>query len=201
MNQPARRTQAERSGEMRDRLAKAAYDVIAERGHSAFRTAAVLALAGVSQGAMLHHFPTKESLTLAAIEYALTLGNEASRARIEAAGRDVRAIIQAMTEDFRDFFMGNRFWVSLDITMDAAKDSSVAPAIRGIVAQSRRPVYQQWEGALTGAGWDASRAAEAVTMIAALISGYAIRSLWTDDKDAVAAALDHLFGLLSPQAQ
>jgi AcrR family transcriptional regulator len=201
MSQPARRTQAERSGEMRERLAKAAYDVIAERGHSAFRTAPVLTHAAVSQGAMLHHFPTKESLTLAAIDHALNLGSEATRARIDAAGRDVRAILQAMAEDFQDFFMGNRFWVSLDITMDAAKDATVAPAIREIVAQARRPVYQQWESALTRAGWDAARAGEVVAMTAALISGYAIRSLWTDDTDALNTVLDHLFGFLTRQAQ
>lgn len=195
MNPRVRRSQAERSGQMRERLAKAAYEVIAERVHSAFRTAAVLAHAGVSQGAMLHHFPTKESLTLAAIDYALHLDNANSCAHAAAAGHDPKAIITAMAKDFRAFFTGNRFWVALDITMDAAKDASVAPAIRQIVARARRPVYQLWEAALIGAGHDPARAREAVTMTAAMISGYAIRSLWTDDQDALDTALDRLFRL------
>lgn len=192
-----RRTQAERSEDMRARLAKAAYEVIAERGHSAFRTAAVLAHAGVSQGAMLHHFPTKESLTLAAIHYALNLGNETSAARIAAAGAKHLEILQAMADDFRDFFACDRFWVSLDITMDAAKDATVAPAIRQIVGEARRPIYTQWESALVAAGWEPVRATEAVTMTAALISGYAIRSLWAEDHSAVDKALIRLFNSLA----
>lgn len=196
MTRAPRRKQAERSEDMRARLAKAAYEVIAERGHSAFRTAAVLAHAGVSQGAMLHHFPTKESLTLAAIDYALNLGNETSAMRIAAAGAQPRAILHAMGDDFRDFFTCDRFWVSLDITMDAAKDATVAPAIRQIVGEARRPIYTQWESALTNAGWDSARATEAVTMTAALISGYAIRSLWAEDKAAMDKALVRLFNNL-----
>lgn len=197
MTRVPRRKQAERSEDMRARLAKAAYEVIAERGHSAFRTAAVIAHAGVSQGAMLHHFPTKESLTLAAIHYALNLGNEASVARIAAAGAKPIEILQAMADDFRDFFACDRFWVSLDITMDAAKDATVAPAIRQIVGEARRPIYTQWETALATAGWEPVRATEAVTMTAALISGYAIRSLWAEDQKAVDRALVHLFNSLA----
>ncbi len=181
MTKPARRTQAERSEETRQRVAKAAYEVIAERGHSAFRTAAVIAQAGVSQGAMLHHYPTKESLTLAAIHYALNLDRDKSLKRANRTGEDAPATLQAMAQDFRAFFIGNQFWVSLDITMDAAKDASVAPEIRAIVADARKPVYDLWAQALMRCGWDSRRAQHAVTSTAALISGFAIRTLWNDD--------------------
>jgi AcrR family transcriptional regulator len=181
MIKPARRSQAERSEETRKRVAKAAYEVIAERGHSAFRTAAVIAQAGVSQGAMLHHYPTKESLTLAAIHYALNLDREKSLKRANSTGEDAHATLLAMAQDFRDFFHGDQFWVSLDITMDAAKDASVAPEIRAIVAQARKPVYDLWAQALARCGWDITRAQHAVTSTAALISGFAIRTLWNDD--------------------
>jgi len=186
---PVRRSNAERSEQMRARLAQAAYEVIAERGHSAFRTAAVVQHAGVSQGALLHHFPTKEAMTLAAIEYALQRSNRASVERIAGAGTDARAVLDAMIEDFRDFFMGNRFWVALDITMDAAKDTSVAPEIRRIVERERQPVYDQWCDSLTRCGWSRDRAGEIVTMTGALISGYAIRGLWDADSGALDRAL------------
>lgn len=181
MNKPVRRTQAERSEETRRRIAKAAYEVIAERGHSAFRTAAVIAQAGVSQGAVLHHYPTKESLTLAAIDYALNLDREASLKRANSGDGDRRATLMAMAEDFRTFFHGNQFWVALDITMDAAKDATVAPEIRAIVAEARKPIYDLWAQALAKCGWDTTRSRHAVTSTAALISGFAIRTLWTDD--------------------
>jgi AcrR family transcriptional regulator len=190
---PQRRSNAERSEQMRARLAQAAYEVIAERGHSAFRTAAVVAHAGVSQGALLHHFPNKEAMTLAAIEYALQRANTASMARIAAAGSNAHTVLRIMAEDFREFFMGDRFWVSLDITMDAAKDTAITPAIRRIVDRERRPVYGEWVECLMRCGWDRHRAAEVVPMTAALISGYAIRTLWNDDDNALDVALDRWF--------
>ena len=175
---------------MRSKLAAAAFAVIAERGHSAFRTAAVLAQAGVSQGALLHHFPTKDALTLAAIDHALTLSNQTSMERMAAAGEERSALIRAMVADFQDFFMGDRFWVSLDITMDASKDSGIAPAIRTIVAQARAPVYQAWISRLTASGEAADVAGNTVVTTAALISGYAIRTLWADDDRAGEQAID-----------
>jgi AcrR family transcriptional regulator len=193
MTKPIRRSQADRSAEMRARIAKAAYEVIAERGHSAFRTAAVLAHAGVSQGAMLHHFPTKEAITLAAIEHGLNIENDISLARMDSAARTPHAILTAMAEDFRDFFLGNRFWVALDITMHAAKDASLSPAIREIAARARRPIYEKWAVTLEEAGWDSERSTQAVTMTAALISGYAARTLWTDDGDALDKAITTWF--------
>ena len=63
--------QAERSARMQRRLAQAAYEVIRDGGYVHFRTAAVARAAGVSQGAQLHHFPTKNSLAEAAIDYEL----------------------------------------------------------------------------------------------------------------------------------
>jgi AcrR family transcriptional regulator len=199
MTKPTRRSQAERSGNMRARLAKAAFEVIAERGHSAFRTAAVLSHAGVSQGAMLYHFPTKDALTLAAIDYALMLDSDASQQRMAQAGTSAADILSAMAADFRNFFLGNRFWVALDITMDAAKDPVVAPAIRDIVGKARRPIYEQWTAAFVRCGWPDSRASVAVTSTAALVSGYAIRTLWNDDAYALDIALSTWFDCLLKQ--
>ena len=175
-----RRTQAQRSEEMRTRLSRAAYEVIAERGHSAFRTAAVAARAGVSQGALLHHFETKDAVTLAAIEYALDVAGAASQTRLAHAPA-ADAVLKAMLEDFRAFFLGDRFWVALDITMDASKNAALAPKIRRLVAKRRQPVYGAWVAALTRCGWTQEKAADVVRMTAALVSGFAIRSLWAKE--------------------
>ena len=175
------RTQAERSEEMRARLSEAAYDIIAERGHSAFRTAMVAARAGVSQGALLHHFPTKDALTLAAVDRALSKAELAANDRLSGKTSTVKAALSTMIEDFRDFFGSDPFWVALDITMDASKNIRIASAIRGIVADRRRPVYAKWAAKLVALGWTQSRAEETVRMTAALVTGLAIRTLWTDD--------------------
>jgi AcrR family transcriptional regulator len=64
-----RRTQEERSAETRARLLDAATECLVELGYARMTTTEVADRAGVSRGAQLHHFPTKEELVLAAVEH------------------------------------------------------------------------------------------------------------------------------------
>ena len=70
---PVRRTQAERSETMRARILTAAVTCLFEQGYGATTTVSVAATAGVSRGAMLHHFPSKADLMLAALSHILDL--------------------------------------------------------------------------------------------------------------------------------
>lgn len=178
-----RRSQEERSEEMRARLARAAFDVIADRGHSAFRTAAVTEKAGVSQGALIHHFATKDGLTLAAVDYAFAHASAKTEEIIAeglTAGDDP---VDLMISDFRLYFFNDDFWVSLDITINGSKTPALAEGIREIVPRYRLGVYNRWVGILSDAGWNRSDAMEIVRMTAAMVTGLGIRTLF-DDVDA-----------------
>lgn len=183
LTKPLRRTQAERTEEMRARLAEAAFGVVASRGLSAFRTAAVAEAAEVSQGALLHHFPTKDDITLAAIEFALARAEQASRTRLSQSFRDTAAVLDAMFEDFREFFLGDNFWVTLDITLGASKGVPLKSAIRKLVAAYRVPVYDAWTDKLCAYGIEKKRAILIIRSLIALVTGDAVRSLWTSDDD------------------
>ncbi|MFI2533416.1 TetR/AcrR family transcriptional regulator, partial [Rhodococcus erythropolis] len=63
------RTQAERTAAMRGRLLDAAVESLVELGYARTSTQEIARRAGVSRGTQLHHFPTKESLVVAAVEY------------------------------------------------------------------------------------------------------------------------------------
>ena len=65
-----RRTQAQRSSETRAALLDATLEALVELGYKATTTTEVARRAGVSMGAMLHHFPTKVDLLTAAIGHA-----------------------------------------------------------------------------------------------------------------------------------
>lgn len=67
-----RRTQEQRSTEMRERLMEATIDCLVEYGWSGTTTAKVADRAGVTRGAQVHHFPTKADLVVAAIRYMAT---------------------------------------------------------------------------------------------------------------------------------
>lgn len=63
-----RRTQAERSGEARQRLLAATIQLLRSGGYSAANVKAIAADAGMSLGSLQHHFPTKAKLMTAVIE-------------------------------------------------------------------------------------------------------------------------------------
>src|SRR5260370_2151944 len=65
-----RRTQAERTAATRGALLDATFDSIVELGYGATTTTEVAHRAGVSLGALLHHFPTKAELLSAAVGHA-----------------------------------------------------------------------------------------------------------------------------------
>ena len=66
---PAKRGPYAKSAQKRAAIAKAAYDVVMEVGHPQLTTAAVAAKAGMLERTMLYHFPTRDHLLVAAIDY------------------------------------------------------------------------------------------------------------------------------------
>ena len=78
-----RRTQAERTAAMRQRLLDATVDCLAAYGYAGTTTLRVAEMAGVTRGAQIHHFRSKEDLVVAAIEH---LAHQRARKAIKDLG-------------------------------------------------------------------------------------------------------------------
>jgi AcrR family transcriptional regulator len=79
-----RRTQAERSAAMRTRLLDATIECLVTYGYAGTTTPRVAERAGVTRGAQIHHFRSKEDLVVAAIEH---LAQQRTQAAIREFGR------------------------------------------------------------------------------------------------------------------
>jgi AcrR family transcriptional regulator len=64
---PTSRTQEERSAETRERLLDATIACLRELGYTGTSTTEVCQRTGLSRGALLHHFPTKQLLVIEAV--------------------------------------------------------------------------------------------------------------------------------------
>jgi AcrR family transcriptional regulator len=175
-----RRTQAERSEETRTRILKAAANLIRKRGYARFRTAEVAEEAGLSRGAQLHHFPTKDSLVVATLEYVFEQAQALSRRRASAVNRP-RDLIEAVIEDAREFFFSEHFMVAIDIVLSTSTDQSVRKQILDISRKARRPVETAWTGALAASGVPGQLASDIVALTLSLVRGMALRTLWDND--------------------
>ena len=54
---------------MRARLLEATVELLVDKGYAGTSTTLVSERAGVSRGAQLHHFPTKQDLDVAAVQH------------------------------------------------------------------------------------------------------------------------------------
>ncbi|WP_225726095.1 MULTISPECIES: TetR/AcrR family transcriptional regulator [unclassified Nocardia] len=86
----------DRSRATRQRLLEATIDCLAEMGWAAATVAVVAERAGVSRGAAQHHFPTREDLITAALEY--MFDTRTAQAKEEAAAVNASADGVARTE-------------------------------------------------------------------------------------------------------
>src|SRR3546814_3977555 len=83
---------------MRARILSAAINLLREKGYSAFRVADVAESAGVSRGAQLHHFPTKDQLVAACLEQVFSAALEKATV---AAGKAIEddGLLEAVCAD------------------------------------------------------------------------------------------------------
>jgi AcrR family transcriptional regulator len=187
---PRRRTQAERTAETRLRILKAAANLIRRRGYARFRTAEVASEAGVSRGAQLHHFPTKDELVVATLEYVFEQAQILSRRRAAAVNRP-RDLIEAVIEDAKEFFFSQHFMVAIDIVLSTSTDQAVRKKILDISRKARRPVEAAWAEALAASNVPPAVAADIVALTLGVVRGMALRTLWDNDPKW----FDHLFEL------
>ncbi len=118
----------ERSIRMRERILTATLDCIFEDGFQNASTTAIVKRAGVSRGAMLHHYPTKEILIASAIEKLLEDEIDDLRAMAIAYAEKQKTI-----DDFVDYlwsrFSGRLFMITLDFLASARTDDKLREAV------------------------------------------------------------------------
>lgn len=130
---PRRRTQAERRATTRTKLLDATLACLVETGYPGLTTPAVCHRAGVSQGALFKHFPTKSMLLAAAIEH-LFAGLVSGYGERFAALDSRRAPIRTGVGLLWDVFQDPRLHAAYDLYTAARTDpelrSSLAPVVR-----------------------------------------------------------------------
>jgi AcrR family transcriptional regulator len=120
--------QEERTRLMRARLLQATVDCLVERGFAGTSTTLVSERAGVSRGAQLHHFPTKNDLVVAAVEH-LTERRGAELAAAAATLPDGPRRTRAVVQMLGDHFASPVFDAALELWVAARSDEHLLAAV------------------------------------------------------------------------
>ena len=189
---PTRVPQEERTRAMRQRLLEATVDCLVEHGWSGTSTTLVSQRAGVSRGAQLHHFPTKDALVLAAVEHLSELrGQELREAavRLPTGRRRTRAVL----EMFAAHFTSPVFTAALELWVAARTDEALHGAVVRLEQRVGREAHLIAVDAL---GVDESRPGvrELVQATLDLVRGLGLANTITDDtarRNRILAAWAH----------
>lgn len=182
---------------MRQRLLEATVEVLVERGFSGTSTTLVSERAGVSRGAQLHHFPTKNDLVVAAVEH-LTERRGAELAETLAtvprgAGR-TRAVVRLLG----DHFSSPVFAAALELWVAARTDPALLAAVAPLEQRVGREAHRLTVEAL---GVDEQRPGdrELVQATLDLVRGLGLAATITDDTRRRARILDRWAATLDAQ--
>ncbi|MFD8421929.1 TetR/AcrR family transcriptional regulator [Streptomyces sp. NPDC059466] len=175
-SRPAHVPKQDRSRATRQRLLAAAVACLAERGWAGSTVAVVAERAGVSRGAAQHHFPTREDLFTAAVEYVAEERSTALRALFPEGAADRRAVVAALV----DLFTGPLFRAALHLWVAASNEEQLRLRVTELEARVGRETHRIAVDLLAA---DESRpgARETVQGFLDMSRGLGLANLLTDD--------------------
>ncbi|WP_236243056.1 TetR/AcrR family transcriptional regulator [Streptomyces sp. CC228A] len=169
----ARAPKQDRSRATRRRLLEAAVACLAERGWAGSTVSVVAEHAGVSRGAAQHHFPTREDLFTAAVEYVAEERSEALRA---LDGRSRTEVVEGLV----GLYTGPLFRAALHLWVAASGEDQLRPRVTELEARVGREAHRM---AVELLGADESRPGvrETVQGLLDMARGLGLATLLTDD--------------------
>ena len=189
--------QEERTRLMRARLLEATVDCLVEHGFAGTSTTLVSERAGVSRGAQLHHFPTKNDLVVAAVAHLTEKrGAELTAAaeRLPAGTRRTRAVLDMLA----DHFTGPVFSAALELWVAARTDETLLAAVAPLEQRVGRETHRMTVELL---GADESRPGtrELVQATLDLVRGLGLANTITDDARRRGRILDRWADVLEEE--
>ncbi|MFF3172653.1 TetR/AcrR family transcriptional regulator [Streptomyces sp. NPDC057900] len=163
----------DRSRATRMRLLEAAVSCLAEHGWAGSTVSVVAERAGVSRGAAQHHFPTREDLFTAAVEY---VAEERSAALRALPDQDRAAVVAALV----DLYTGPLFRAALQLWVAASNEEQLRPRVTELEARVGRETHRIAVG-LLHADENRPGVRETVQGLLDMARGLGLANVLTDD--------------------
>jgi AcrR family transcriptional regulator len=139
------RTQAERSAETQAALLDATIASLVEVGYARTSTTEIVRRAGVSRGAQVHHFPTKASLVVAAVERVFQMQERAFVERFTALPAGEQTLDRAV-ELLWSIFNGPAYPAVLELIVAARTDPELQVVVQAVGTRFERSVAELFGG-------------------------------------------------------
>ena len=183
---PTRRTQRERRESTRRHLVAAAIDCICEYGFAGASSAAVADRAGVSRGAVQHHFGTRDRLLLAILED--LRGKLVARApRAATTGTPVADRLDALLEQYWNIINSRHFIATVQIQLGTVNDRELYPDVFKLMHKSVTELDRDLVAIFAEHDVPPERVKAARHLALASFRGLAVRQVYRSSRDGWAA--------------
>jgi AcrR family transcriptional regulator len=184
-----RGSQTQKSLNSQTAMLEAAVSVLIDLGFAQFTTTEVATRAGMSRGAQLNYFPTRNALLVATTKY--TLSNARDQAMIYV-GRAM-ATKNPLPEYFNsliEFFLTGPYRAMLEMTISARADPELAREVHPVVRQYRELLDNLWEDTLCKAGFDREKVKMVIEVTNNFFRGLASTQVWMPNEHVEKLQLD-----------
>jgi AcrR family transcriptional regulator len=182
--------QEERTRAMRARLLEATVELLVEKGYAGTSTTLVSERAGVSRGAQLHHFPTKQDLVVAAVRHVTEVRGAELAAAAQGLPTDPSRRTRAVLQVLGDHFTSPVFTAALELWVAARTDPALLAEVAPLEQQVGRETHR-----LTVELLDADESQPGVRALVQttldLVRGLGLAATISDDTRRRNGILDH----------
>ncbi len=185
-----RRSQDERSEETRAALHRATIRLLLERGYSRFTTSDAAAAAGVSRGALTHHFASKEDLVIRSVAQDLQAVTEGLR-RFLAEGEARRRGPDEIVDHLWGMMAGGLFYVTMEYLPEARHNAPFRERLLPVVRDFHAALDALWLSVSDAHGLDPAEARVTLNATLCLMRGMVAQSVLRPDEGYFGGMLAH----------
>jgi AcrR family transcriptional regulator len=138
----ARRTQQERREATRLKLLAATLECLVALGYAQTTTLAIAQRAGISQGALFKHFPTKAELLAASVEHLFPKIIAEYRAGLEDASAPGQDFVARAIEGLWSIYQRPELLAAIELYVAARTDPELASALSAVDPPHRRNLHR-----------------------------------------------------------
>ena len=176
-----RRTQEDRSREARGKILAATIDVLMERGYGGLTTKEVATQAGISNGALMHHYANKAELVVAATAAVYEEWSRRGQS-LAASASALENPVEGFMNDCMSVYFDWPFIAALEVILVARTDAELMARILPVMDQYRATTNQLWLQVFRKAGLSSADAKTVLNLTLNIVRGMAVNRLWQKDE-------------------
>lgn len=170
----------EQAAATRSKLLEVAIATLCDVGYGGLTAGEISARAGLTRGAVQHHFPDREALIRAVFEQ---LSHELITLPIASRSATVAGRIDAAVDRYWEFFRGPHYMAIVQLTLGSRGEPAIHRWITRQVELSQRGLDQQWHAAFAETGVPAERIRSARLVALASLRGFTVLRMNNDRTD------------------